>query len=88
MLQSADILYLFQELLREGLVAILVHKIMDFVEENGRAHSKSSVRLKSLKDSIKDSNYSDNVDSGSDSSRQLSPILRYIHCDKKYLAME
>lgn len=80
-LERANI-FCFQELLREGLVTTLVHKIMDFVKENGRAHSKSSVRPESLKDSIKGSNYRDNVDSAVDSNRRLSPALRYIHCDK------
>jgi hypothetical protein len=87
-LQIADMLYLFQELLREGLVGTLVHKITEFVKENGKAHSKSSVRLKTQKDSIKDNSCDDNVDiASSSSSRHLPPVLRYICYDNRNLAV-
>jgi len=52
---------------------------MDFVKENGRVHSKSSVRPEPLKDSEKNSNCNVNVNCASDGNKHLSPTQRYIH---------
>lgn len=64
---------LFQVLLKEGLVAILVDKVVDFVKANGRVHSKISV---CLEESRKSGSYSENVDPVSDNNKQHSPGLR------------
>lgn len=62
-----------QVLLKEGLVAILVDKVVDFVKANGRVHSKISV---CLEESRKSGSYSENVDPASDNNKQHSPGLR------------
>jgi hypothetical protein len=75
--------YLFQELLREGLVNILVNKVADFVKENGTVHSGSSEHVLPLEGRRKCSICNDNGHFASDSNRQLSQALRYVQCDKQ-----
>jgi hypothetical protein len=61
-----------------GLVAILVDKVIDFVKENGRGHSKVSV---CLEESRKSGSYSVEVDPASDNDKQDSPVLRCVDHD-------
>jgi hypothetical protein len=65
-------------LLREGLVAILVDKVVDFVKENGRVHSRISV---CVEESKKNCSYVDNVEPASDRNKQHSPTLRCVDRD-------
>ena len=69
---------MFQVLLREGLVAILIDKVTSFVKENWRVHSKISVRLE---ESRKSASYSDDVDPASDNDKQRLPALRCVGRD-------
>lgn len=79
MLESTEILFfLFQVLLREGLVAILVDKVTSFVKENGRVHSKISL---CLEESRKSGHCSHDVDLDSDNDRQQLPALKYVGHD-------
>jgi hypothetical protein len=69
---------MFQVLLREGLVAILVDKVTSFVKENGRVHSKISAHLEESKRSA---SYGDDVDLASDNDKQQLPALRCVDHD-------
>ncbi|XP_069694987.1 armadillo repeat-containing protein 5 [Periplaneta americana] len=60
------------EMLKEGLVPILVNKIATFVKEYGKEHTKSSVRPEFLQDSPKGRIFTNNIDTASDAVRQNS----------------
>jgi hypothetical protein len=69
---------LFQVLLKEGLVAILVDKVTGFVKEYGKVHSKVSVCSEGAR---KGGSNDDEVDPASDNDKQHSLALRCVDCD-------
>jgi hypothetical protein len=75
-------MYFFQELLREGLVNVLVDKVADFVKKNGRVHTENTEHMIPLEDRRQCDICNENGHFAFDSSK------RYVECDKQNILRE